>query len=317
MTSLPRKTAAAALIAAGGFLAYWTYLGINQGRLLFDAHRRAPRELPEGIIGYSHTVKGGMLRGYVYSADHAQPVADLLFYLPGRGEDVLDTMRFLSLLPPGIGFATFDYRGMGGSDGEPSEASAVADSSQFLLHLRRMFPGTRVHVVGRSLGTGVAIQLADLQDFESLQLITPYDSLIELVRKRFPLVPLRQLMRHHFDSIAHCKKVVQRTKVLLAEVDTVVPHECSERLIAAWPGPVAVQTIEGTDHSSIIESAATWQALSEFARQVGVRVAEDAEQAKAEAEAGAKQTAQVNGAQAVSERGPHPLAGASGAMDAA
>ncbi|KAA6126203.1 lysophospholipase [Cupriavidus cauae] len=263
---LPCKTiGAAAVLTAAGFLSYWTYLGINQGRLLFDARRRPPRELPEGITAYSHTIPGGMLRGYVYRGDAHCAVTDLLFYLPGRGEDVLETMQFLHWLPPEVGFATFDYRGLGHSDGSPSEAAAVADASQFLLHLRRVLPGTRVHVVGRSLGTGVAIQLADLQDFESLQLITPYDSLLELVRKRFPLVPLRQLMRHHFDSISHCKKVVQRTKVLLAEVDDVVPHACSERLMAAWPGPVAVETIPGSNHSDIIAHQSTWQALSDFA----------------------------------------------------
>ncbi|MCP3019847.1 alpha/beta hydrolase [Cupriavidus basilensis] len=276
-----RKALAAVLLTAGGFTCYWTYLTLNQGRLLFDARRRPPRDLPDGISAYSHEVPGGFLRGYVYGAQgeqdaatgetvrNAQTARDLLFYLPGRGEDVLDTMQYLAWLPPGVGFATMDYRGLGHSDGQPSEAAAVADASQFLLHLRRRFPGTRVHVVGRSLGTGVAIQLADLQDFESLQLITPYDSLLEIVRKRFPLVPLRQLMRHHFDSISHCKKVVQSTKVLLAEVDEVVPHECSERLIAAWPGHVAQQMMPGTNHFTIIEQPETWRALAEFAQQVG------------------------------------------------
>jgi pimeloyl-ACP methyl ester carboxylesterase len=281
MQSHTRKALAAALLTAGGFTCYWTYLTLNQGRLLFDARRRPPRALPDSITAYSHEVPGGLLRGYVYGAQgvldeqtgetvrSARTARDLLFYLPGRGEDVLDTMRHLEWLPPRVGFATMDYRGLGHSDGQPSEAAAVADASQFLLHLRRRFPGTRVHVVGRSLGTGVAIQLADLQDFESLQLITPYDSLLEIVRKRFPLVPLRQLMRHHFDSISHCKKVVQSTKVLLAETDEVVPHACSERLIAAWPGQVALQVMPGTDHFTIIERRETWQALAEFAQQVG------------------------------------------------
>ncbi|RZT36321.1 alpha/beta hydrolase [Cupriavidus agavae] len=266
-SSILRRTLAATLVTAAGFVSYWTYLALNQERLLFDARRRPPGDLPEGIEAYSHPVPGGLFRGYTYHADH-EGVRDLLFYLPGRGEDVLETLHFMKWLPPGMGFATFDYRGLGHSDGMPSEAAAVADASQFVLHIRRAFPGVRVHVVGRSLGTGVAIQLADLQDFESLQLITPYDSLLEIVRKRFPLVPLRQLMRHHFDSIAHCKKVVQSTKVLLAETDDVVPHECSERLMAAWPGPVAVQTIPGTDHHTIVERPETWLALCEFARQV-------------------------------------------------
>ncbi|WP_432261110.1 alpha/beta hydrolase [Cupriavidus sp. TMH.W2] len=260
-----RRALAAALMTASGFACYWTYLTLNQDRLLFDAHRRAPRDLPDGIIGYSHQIPGGVVRGYIHHA--GDTARDLLFYLPGRGEDVLETLHYARWLPAGMAFATYDYRGLGHSDGRPSEAAAVADASQFLLHVRRVFPGTRVHVVGRSLGTGVAIQLADLQDFESLQLITPYDSLLELVRKRFPLVPLRQLMRHHFDSISHCKKVVQSTKVLLAETDEVVPHECSERLMAAWPGPVALQTVPGTDHFTIIEREQTWLSLCEFARQ--------------------------------------------------
>ncbi|MNT16436.1 putative aminoacrylate hydrolase RutD [compost metagenome] len=209
-----------------------------------------------------------MVRGYIYQAP-GDSVRDLLFYLPGRGEDVLETLQYARWLPAGMGFATYDYRGLGHSDGRPSEAAAVADASQFLLYVRRVFPDTRVHVVGRSLGTGVAIQLADLQEFESLQLITPYDSMLELVGKRFPLVPLRQLMRHHFDSISHCKKVVQSTKVLLAETDEVVPHECSERLMAAWPGPVALQTVPATNHFTIIEREETWLALCEFARHHG------------------------------------------------
>ncbi|WP_454727074.1 MULTISPECIES: alpha/beta hydrolase [Cupriavidus] len=290
-SSLSRKTLAAALLTAGGFTFYWTYLTVNQGRLLFDARRRPPRALPAGVTAYSHEVPGGLLRGYVYGAPPApereradewapapaaapagEPARDLLFYLPGRGEDVLVTMQYLAWLPPRVSFATLDYRGVGHSDGAPSEAAAVADASQFLLHLRRVFPGTRVHVVGRSLGTGVAIQLADLQDFESLQLITPYDSLLEIVRKRFPLVPLRQLMRHHFDSISHCKKVVQSTKVLLAETDDVVPHACSERLMAAWPMPVVRQTMPDTDHFTIIEQPETWRALAAFAQQVGAPV---------------------------------------------
>ena len=59
-------------------------------------------------------------------------------------------------------------------------------------------------MVGLSLGSGVAIQLvAQQQTFASLQLITPYDSMLEVARKRFPLVPLSLLLRHQFNSLAH------------------------------------------------------------------------------------------------------------------
>lgn len=37
--------------------------------------------------------------------------------------------------------------------------------------------------------------------------------------------------------------------------------------MAAWPGPVALQTVPGTDHFTIIEQQQTWLSLCEFARQ--------------------------------------------------
>jgi hypothetical protein len=38
--------------------------------------------------------------------------------------------------------------------------------------------------------------------------------------------------------------------------------------MAAWPGPVSLQTIPGVDHFTIVERPETWQALCEFAQQV-------------------------------------------------
>ena len=48
-SSLLRRTLAATLVTAGSFACYWTYLTVNQERLLFDARRRPPRDLPDGI----------------------------------------------------------------------------------------------------------------------------------------------------------------------------------------------------------------------------------------------------------------------------
>ena len=63
---LARTALKATLLAAGGFACYWTYLTVNRGRLLFDARRRPPRVLPDGISLYAHEVPGGMLSSYVY-----------------------------------------------------------------------------------------------------------------------------------------------------------------------------------------------------------------------------------------------------------
>ena len=255
----------ASAAAIGSLAAYWTLLATRQGHILFNARKLPVVHLSDDFSTYSHPVPGGMVRGYVYHPQGEDALQDLFIYFAGRGEDERATAQMLHWLPEGFGFAALNYRGVADSQGAPSEIASVADAAQFASHLRRAFPQARLHVVGRSLGTGVAIQLVARQEFASLQLITPYDSLLEVAKKRFPLVPLSLLLRHRFNSIEHSKEVAAKTQVLLAAKDDVVPHERSEKLIAAWPTPVSVQTVSNSDHHNITGLEETWLMLVDFA----------------------------------------------------
>ncbi|OUL98722.1 alpha/beta hydrolase [Variovorax sp. JS1663] len=260
-----RIALSASAAAIGSIAAYWALLATRQGHILFKAGRLPVVHLSEDFSTYSHTVPGGMVRGYVYHPHGEEALQDLFIYFAGRGEDVRATAQALHWLPEGFGFAAINYRGVADSEGHPSELASVQDAGQLTRHLRHAFPHARLHVVGRSLGTGVAIQLVARQEFASLQLITPYDSLLEVAKRRFPLVPLSLLLRHRFDSLSHCKEVAAKTQVLLAERDDVVPHERSHKLIDAWPTPVSVQTIGGSDHHNIMGLEETWLRLVDFA----------------------------------------------------
>lgn len=262
---IARIALSASAAAIGSLAAYWTLLATRQGHILFNARKLPVVHLSDDFSTYSHSVPGGMVRGYVYHPQGEDALQDLFIYFAGRGEDVRATAQMLHWLPEGFGFAALNYRGVADSEGTPSEVASVADAAQFANHLRRAFPNARLHVVGRSLGTGVAIQLVAQQKFESLQLVTPYDSLLEVAKKRFPLVPLSLLLRHRFNSIEHSKEVAAKTQVLLAAKDDVVPHERSEKLIAAWPTPVSVQTVSNSDHHNITGLEETWLMLVDFA----------------------------------------------------
>jgi alpha/beta superfamily hydrolase len=255
------STSAAAL---GSLAAYWALLATRQGHILFNARKLPVVHLSEHFSTYSHIVPGGMVRGYVYHPHGESELQDLFIYFAGRGEDVRATAKALHWLPQGFGFAAINYRGVADSEGHPSEIASVEDARRFAIHLRQAFPHARLHVVGRSLGTGVAIQLAARQDFSSLQLVTPYDSMVEVAKKRFPLAP-SLLLRHRFNSLAHCKEVAAKTQVLLAERDNVVLHVRSQVLIAAWPTPVHVETIPASDHHNIMGLEETWLRLVDFA----------------------------------------------------
>jgi alpha/beta superfamily hydrolase len=260
-----RIALSASAAAIGSLAAYWALLATRQGDILFNARKLPVVHLSEDFSTYSHTVPGGMVRGYVYHPQGEDALQDLFIYFAGRGEDVRATAQMLHWLPEGFGFAALNYRGVADSQGRPSEIASVEDAGQFANHLRRAFPQARLHVVGRSLGTGVAIQLVARQEFASLQLVTPYDSMLQVAKRRFPLVPLSLLLRHQFNSLEHSREVAAKTQVLLAERDDVVLPERSARLIEAWPTPISVQTVPGSDHHSIMGLEATWLYLIDFA----------------------------------------------------
>ncbi|WP_422086101.1 MULTISPECIES: alpha/beta hydrolase [Variovorax] len=264
-SKVSRIALSASAAAIGSIAAYWTLLATRQGQILFNARKLPVVHLSDDFSTYSHTVPGGMVRGYVYHPQGEAALQDLFVYFAGRGEDVRATAQMLHWLPEGFGFAALNYRGVADSQGHPSETASVEDASQFARHLRRAYPQARLHVVGRSLGTGVAIQLVARQDFASLQLVTPYDSMLEVAKRRFPLVPLSLLLRHQFNSLEHCKEVAAKTQVLLAAQDDVVLPERSQKLIAAWPTPISVETVPDSDHHNIMGLEATWLHLIDFA----------------------------------------------------
>jgi alpha/beta superfamily hydrolase len=264
-SKVSRVALSASAAVLGGIAAYWTLLAARQGHILFDARKHPVVHLSEDFSTYSHTVPGGMVRGYVYHPQGEEALQDLFIYFAGRGEDVRATAQALHWLPEGFGFAAVNYRGVADSQGHPSEIASVKDACQFSNHLRRAFPNTRLHVVGRSLGTGVAIQLVARQEVSSLQLVTPYDSMLEVAKRRFPLVPLSLLLRHQFNSIAHSREIAAKTQVLLAESDDVVLPERSQKLIDAWPTFISVQTVADSDHHNIMGLEATWLHLIDFA----------------------------------------------------
>jgi uncharacterized protein len=264
-SKVSRIALSASAAAIGSIAAYWTLLATRQGQILFNARKLPVVHLSDDFSTYSHTVPGGMVRGYVYHPQGEAALHDLFVYFAGRGEDVRATAQMLHWLPEGFGFAALNYRGVADSQGHPSETASVEDASQFARHLRRAYPQARLHVVGRSLGTGVAIQLVARQDFASLQLVTPYDSMLEVAKRRFPLVPLSLLLRHQFNSLEHCKEVAAKTQVLLAAQDDVVLPERSQKLIAAWPTPISVETVPDSDHHNIMGLEATWLHLVDFA----------------------------------------------------
>ena len=182
---------------------------------------------------------------------HAGPYA--LIYFGGNAEDVSYSLPSLSAAFPEYGIYLAHYRGYGGSSGKPSEVALVADALALFDQVQTSHK--TIVVVGRSLGSGVAVQLASLRPVERLVLVTPYDSIQELAARQFPYFPVRWLLQDKFESWRYASQITAPTLVLAAEQDEVIPRASTESLFKQFrDGVAALKVVRGTSHNTISES---------------------------------------------------------------
>jgi pimeloyl-ACP methyl ester carboxylesterase len=183
-----------------------------------------------------------------------------LIYFGGNAEDVSFSMPSLSAGFPDSAIYLLHYRGYGGSSGRPSEEALFKDALTLFDEVHAMHPD--VNLVGRSLGSGIAVYVASLRPVARLVLVTPFDSLQELAARQFPFVPVRWLLLDKFESWRFAPHVNARTLIIAAEHDEVVPRASTELLKSRFKsGLASFEVLAGTSHNTISSSPEYMQLL--------------------------------------------------------
>lgn len=207
------------------YLGVCIYLYAAQRSYLYYPTPSAP--LP-GATG--HVVPSGDENLLVWSRKGSG--SKVLIYFGGNGENVVSTFEPLAAALPGHTLYLVNYRGYGGSSGQPTEAGLFRDSLAVYDWVRQRHG--EVAVLGRSLGTGVAVYLATQRKLSRVVLVTPYDSIESLAERRFPILPVAWLMRDRYDSISRVPQIAEPILAVVAERDEVIPRIHSDNLIAGF-----------------------------------------------------------------------------------
>ncbi|WP_460194174.1 alpha/beta hydrolase [Thermosynechococcus sp. FA-CM-4201] len=187
-----------------------------------------------------------------------------LLFSHGNGEDLGMVEPFLQTLRQwGFSVLAYDYRGYGLSSGRPSERHAYADALAAYTYLieELRVPPERVILYGRSLGGGVATELATQVAIAGLVLESTFTSIFRVVVP-FPLFP--------FDRFINRDKLPQVKVPLLilhGTADSIVPFRHGQHLFAIAREPKFSLWVEGADHNDVVEVAGDRlrTALEEFA----------------------------------------------------
>jgi len=186
-----------------------------------------------------------------------------VIYFGGNAESVDSQLPALVKAFPDRAIYALNYRGFSGSSGKPSEEALQADALVLFDRVFSIHPD--IIVIGRSLGSGVAIRVGAKRPVTKLVLVTPYYSIEELAELHFPFLPVPLLLLDKYESWRYAPQITEPTLILVAEHDGVVPRSSTDELLVLFhPGVTSTVVIAGSDHGSITDKESYVAALAAF-----------------------------------------------------
>lgn len=188
-----------------------------------------------------------------------------VIYFGGNGEDVSLSLNKFKESFPGHSIYLMHYRGYGGSNGSPNEIGIYDDAVNLYEHVK--IGHSKIALMGRSLGSGIATRLASEKEVSQLILITPYSSIEDLAAERFWGVPVSLLLKDKYLSWRYAEAVTATTTIFVAGRDQVIPITNTKKLIENFKqGLVKVYEFRNADHNSISESKKYYALLTELTK---------------------------------------------------
>jgi pimeloyl-ACP methyl ester carboxylesterase len=176
--------------------------------------------------------------------------AGAILYFGGNAEDVARNIPDYAQWFPDRAVYLVNYRGYGGSSGVPSEAALFQDALNIYdaLAVRH----DQLAVIGRSLGSGVAVFLAAARPVSRLVLVTPFDSVERIARRVLPVFPTAWLLEDRFDCLSRVPAIRAPVLAIVAEQDGVIPRPHADALVAAFPpAQIDVRIIRDAGHNTV------------------------------------------------------------------
>ncbi len=192
-------------------------------------------------------VKGALLDGVIKDGNSSR----VMIYFGGNADDATEFIKIAKDIED-FDIVAFNYRGNALSTGKPSQDLLFGDA----LKIYDTFAKKRdkVIIIGRSLGSGVASYLASKRKTDGVLLITPYDSIENLAKEKYPFFPISLLLKHKFKSFEYLKKTEAPVVIFMVKNDQTVPTKNTKNLEKYIPKLLEEKIFADTTHADILTS---------------------------------------------------------------
>lgn len=187
-----------------------------------------------------------------------------IVYFHGNGGNLCGRMPLVrQFINHGYGVLLLSYRGYAGNPGKPSEQGLYQDARAALHYVYER--NSCAVVLGESLGTGVATQMATEFPVKGVILQSPYTSLVRMAKLHYPWIFIEPVDK--FQSDKKIDKVQAPLLVIHGESDTVVPYSEGKRLYNLATTQKTLLSYPGRGHADLWHSE-LYDKIMRFLKQV-------------------------------------------------
>ncbi len=210
---------------------------------------------------------GTQLHGWYLPGEKGQPLVLFCHGNAGNISHRVDNLRLLRAL--GFAVFIFDYRGYGQSKGKASEEGTYSDMRGALNWLEEKGWSTQQMIYfGRSLGAGVALQLALEQPPAGLILESPFTSVEAMGKEHYPLLwrLAGWALNARYDNLAKIAQISVPLLIFHGAQDKIVPFRMAKELFTQAPSPKQFYSIPQAGHNDTYDvgGADYWQQWRQF-----------------------------------------------------
>lgn len=233
-------------VTIGVYLAVCGLVALAYKPFLYPAPHRAPIT-PSG----SKTIEAGTAKALRFGPDDAQTTTIVFFH--GNGELADDGASFANAFVAqgwAVYLAEYPGYGMCSGAGGPSEKRIYEDAEAIIRATNVV--NAQLVLMGFSLGTGVATEMAARGHGRALVLLAPYTSIPAVAQRHSPIFPMGLLMRDRFDTLSKAPSISVPVFVAHGSEDEVVPFDMGETVAHAFPKG-RFNAVSGATHMTLFQ----------------------------------------------------------------
>ncbi|NEW61593.1 alpha/beta hydrolase [Sulfurovum sp. bin170] len=202
----------------------------------------------------------GLIKTFVLNRGHKKAI----IYFGGNAESVGYGSDTFANNFPNHTIYLVNYRGYGGSSGTPTEEGLYTDA--LLVYDKIKIHHADIHVIGRSLGSGVATYLAFKRTVGNLVLVTPFDSIESIAQEQFPLYPMGIILKDKYRSIDRVPDIqAHKILIVMGGEDKIIPNKYSQKLYDAFvSSKVEALYLDGRGHNDIHLDKGYFEGIKDF-----------------------------------------------------